>query len=686
MKRKLMAILLSLAVCFCLVLASCDSGKDKDKDDESENTEATIASTGDSGVADSSDDTTESSDDVPEDEVCNGHGGGTATCIQKAICAFCGEEYGDFGDHAEQPILGENATCLEIGWTNGIGCAICGETLVAREVIDALGHDYGEDDVCDRCGFARVSIGLEFELSEDETYYIVIGIGTCTDDNIIIPSTHDGKPVKEIGEDAFAYERYISSVAIPSSITVINSSAFAYTVLRNITVDKDNTAYVSIDSDLYTKDGKTLVKYATGKEATTFVIPDSVIVIGDYAVSNSGILVSVEIGNNVTTIGNYAFDTCYTLTSVEMGEGVITIGTSAFERCSITSIVIPDSTTTVGDYAFSQCSYLTSVEIGNRVNYIGDDAFFSCNIISIEIPDSVTYIGADAFSLCFDLKSVVIPDSVITMGDRAFYRCEGLETVVIGNSVTSIGVYAFRQCYSLVSVKIGDSVASIGDSAFRDCKALTSTEIPDSVTTIDECAFYECEALTSVKIGNGVTTIGEQAFAGCYSMTSVVIGENVTSIDESSFYGCLKLVEVYNLSELDIAKGSEDNGWIGYYALDIYSSLEEESKQFITEDGFIFYVDGETRYLLGYTGDETSITLPANCNGKNYAIYNYAFIYCTSLTSVVIPDSVTSIGYCAFAECTSLTIYCEASKEPSGWDSDWNSSNCPVVWGYKQEN
>ena len=66
-------------------------------------------------------------------------------------------------------------------------------------------------------------------------------------------------------------------------------------------------------------------------------------------------------------------------------------------------------------------------------------------------------------------------------------------------------------------------------------------------------------------------------------------------------------------------------------------------------------------------------------------IGNYAFEGCSSLTSVTIPDSVTSIGRYAFLECSSLTIYCEAEKQPGGWNNDWNSSNCPVVWGYKSK-
>ena len=76
----------------------------------------------------------------------------------------------------------------------------------------------------------------------------------------------------------------------------------------------------------------------------------------------------------------------------------------------------------------------------------------------------------------------------------------------------------------------------------------------------------------------------------------------------------------------------------------------------------------------------TSVTIPDSVT----SIGDDAFYNCKSLTSVTIPDSVTSIGSYAFAYCDSLMILCEATSKPSGWDSDWNYSNCPVVWGHKE--
>ena len=75
----------------------------------------------------------------------------------------------------------------------------------------------------------------------------------------------------------------------------------------------------------------------------------------------------------------------------------------------------------------------------------------------------------------------------------------------------------------------------------------------------------------------------------------------------------------------------------------------------------------------------TSLTIPHSV----ISIGDRAFKDCNSLTSITIPDSVISIGDKAFRGCSSLTIYAEAAAKPSGWSSSWNSSNRPVVWGYK---
>ena len=194
------------------------------------------------------------------------------------------------------------------------------------------------------------------------------------------------------------------------------------------------------------------------------------------------------------------------------------------------------------------------------------------------------------------------------------------------------------------------SVSGIGNCEDTDIVIpLMHNELP--VKEIAYSAFHNCDSLTSVVIPNSVTSIGYRAFSYCDSLTSVVIPDSVTSIGDFAFGWCYKLIEVINHSTLDIQAGTSDYGAIGYYAKEVHKG---ESK-IVNQNGYLFYPYQGANYLFGYTGNETDLILPENYKGETYEIYQWAFYSCDSLTSVVIPDSVTNIGDRAFYVCDSLT-------------------------------
>ena len=238
--------------------------------------------------------------------------------------------------------------------------------------------------------------------------------------------------------------------------------------------------------------------------------------------------------------------------------------------------------------------------------------------------------------------------------------------------------------------------------------APTVVAIPETyeglpVTSIGQDAFAGCTGLISVTIPDSVTSIEGTAFLSCAGLTSVTIGKDVTSIGRGAFTSCIKLVEVYNKSDLDIVAGSSDHGSVGYYAKHVYTK-EGGSRLTDTEDGYRFFYDGEQGYLMGYYGSETEITLPASFTAydgtliNKYVVYEYAFGFCAGLTSVTIPDSVTSIGYAAFFRCTGLTsvtipdsvtsmgdyTFCDCSTLTSvafeGTKAEWNNITKGTDW------
>ena len=476
---------------------------------------------------------------------------------------------------------------------------------------------------------------------------------------------------------------------------ITTDSDYDYTVHGDIvylTRYKGNATDVVIPSAI---DGKTVAGFGTAfnghTSLTSIVIPDSVIVIGGSAFSGCTRLKSVIIPNSVKSIGKEAFSDCAALTTVTIGDSVESIGKYAFYRCTgLTSVYYTGDIAgwcviSFGNWSSTPLYYAGNLYIDGQivedlvipdsVTDIKDYAFYSYRgLISVVIPDSVVSIGNYVFDSCYRLVSLTIPDSVTRIGDYAFEDCSGLTSVTIGNSVKSIGNYAFSDCRGLASVTIGNSVTSIGDYAFYNCTGLTSVTIGNSVTSIGNYAFDNCRGLTSVTIPDSVTSIGDYAFYGCTGLTSVTIGNSVTSIGSYAFDNCYKLVEIYNKSSLDITTGSSSYGYVGYYAKQVYT--EEDGSRFTAAaDGYRFLYDGTKGYLVDYFGEATAIILPDSFTAydgtivNSYEINRYAFYGNTDLTSVVIPDSVKSIGEYAFYRNTELTSVTIGSSVESIGDS-----------------
>ena len=532
----------------------------------------------------------------------------------------------------------------------------------------------------------------------------------------------------------------VTSIEIGKNVTEIDATAFDECYkLTQIIVDSNNTKFKSVDGNMYSKDGKTILRYAEGKSQQSFVLPSDVTSIGARAFYRCSNLKNMSLHYGITSIGEQAFYACG-IKNIELPNSMTSIGKKAFYSSPVETILIPNSVTSIGEEAF-YWSDLKSVTIPNSVTSIGKSAFYSCPYLkTVWMPDNVTTIGGSAFSsnkidtvyisdiekwvkVSFEnqgsnplsyaqnvyfnnkiITELTFSSNVTSIGSYAFYQLKGLKSLTIPSGVERIGSSAFANCTELSSVEIENGVTNINSYAFQGCTSIKNITIPNSVTTIgygvlSECtgieeitipfsgryadgtgetqfkwlfinynngtttipnsltkvtikgdvapnAFLGCIRLTTVVV-DGATTIGRSAFRDCYGLTSVTIGNSVTSIDEYAFEGCNKIAEVYNLSNLEVPISPH---------FDLYTSLEEKSKQVKTDDGFIFYVDEKENWLLGYYGNETAITLPETWQGETYRVIDYAFYGRDDLTSIKMSDGVVQVGSYAFEECTNLAF------------------------------
>lgn len=256
---------------------------------------------------------------------------------------------------------------------------------------------------------------FDFELNIYYQYRISYYNGTS--EEVILPKTHDGKPVTIIGAEAF-YNKNITSIVIPNSITQIGYGAF-----RNC------------------------------KKLVTVDIPDS-----------------------VTSIGNSAFYGCSELSEITLSERITSISDSTFYGCTkLTTICIPNSITTIYNNAFTNCQGLTTIIIPNNVETIKSGAFQGCsNLTNINLSSKMTQIYASTFDGCTNLTTIFIPNSITIIDNNAFQNCVNLTSIIFPRNLLSIGNYAFKGCTGLTAIIIPHNVSIIGYSIFDDCTGLNA--------------------------------------------------------------------------------------------------------------------------------------------------------------------------------------------------------------------
>ncbi len=509
-------------------------------------------------------------------------------------------------------------------------------------------------------GDRNVQAMINEGILEDDTYYILAGIGTFTGKNLTVPATHDGKRVVAIREEAFSSCNNLTEVIIPGSIKLIGARAF---------FDCRNLTSVTIEDGVLT------------------LAPDSSF--GDAGGQFAGCtsLSTVSIPNSLLSSSGYTFAGCTALTFNEY-DNALYLGNESNpyhllispKSKDIESCLIHPNTKVIEWYAFAYCTELTSVSIPD-VTTIGNRAFQGCeSLFSLVISDA-QYIEIGAFESC-PIKEASIPASALDSIPKTYLRSLDI------TSGTKIKRGSFADC-ALKKLTISDSITDFEDCYIGNVSSLECNEYGNAYYIGNLNDPYI--ALVKVKENGSECHVHENtkfiiagAFYNYYNpfLTDITLSDGILNIGDNAFGAS----QFWNLNEYDNALylGSETNPYLCLIRAKNENITEchiHESTKFIGNDAF-YNCTSLTSVTVSdaviYIGNSaffgcslTSITLPANLTN----IREHTFSDCNAMTSIEIPAGVTSIGDSAFRDCRELeTILFNGTLE------EWNRIDKQNSW------
>ena len=445
-----------------------------------------------------------------------------------------------------------------------------------------------------------------------------------------------------VGAGAFRGCTKITSISIPSSVTIISENAFR---------ECESLGAFDFSNIETIGDGAFFDCKALKNIDLT-----NVVVVGNSAFGRCTSITKVAL-TNALDIGKNAFEGCTSLANVTFGENTFSIGETAFYETAIKSIELPEGLEKIQSYTFGLCASLEKVQLPSTLKEIGDGAFTGTAITEISIPEGIEYIGGFAFKAT-PLKALVIPKGIQNFGANIVAGCNSLESIempLIGGFYSSNRtVYEYLYDYnsfpeSLKKITISDSTDGyIPSNAFSNSNYIEEVIIEEGITSVDWEAFYNCTELRYVSLPSGVYYVDSSAFENCYRLYEI-----------SKPADCYIYSE-YTIQFSDVESGRaptvERNGYrLSKFGADWYLVNYPKVETVSVHEGFTYNGVKITEYIVpSYLFFENDTVKSIKLSTVAAKIEEWAFAGCDNLTDVVLSDAITTIGEFAFRDCTSL--------------------------------
>lgn len=508
--------------------------------------------------------------------------------------------------------------------------------------------------------------------ADDGAGGVGLTLSSAVSGSLLVPDTHEGKNVTSL--TITPSDPDLRYLGIGKNVATITFAGTSYTEIPGtISVSTDNANYSSDNGILYDKGKTSLINRPEFLIDDALTLPGSLVSVSDSAFIGMKNLKTLTIEKGITTIERAAFMET-DVESVSLPDDLATLGDGAFQNdYSLTRVTFGQvSKLTIGDFAFSGDVSLKEAVIPYGATSLGESVFSETLMKEARIPNTVTTIGASAFMNCRYLEKAVIPTDIFDLPTSCFAGDASLADVTFPSFISAIGISCFEGACSLKNLSLLNC-GSIAANAFAHCLALQSVYLSSQVyEDVDSTTFAYCPALNDFYLNStnqylalvsgffckksslttplfatsnisadcvyptSFTALPGCLFAGCSYLHSFTGHAGIASVPENSFARCDNLVSV------DLSACTE---------------TELHKNAFVSD------------------GKLASILLPETLTTIDIG----AFDFCTSLTQLVVPASVTTIAVdtqgdpSPFDGDPSLKIYLKATAVPTSFGAAWNS-------------
>ena len=429
--------------------------------------------------------------------------------------------------------------------------------------------------------------------------------------------------------------------------------------------------------------------FKDNRNIVSLTIPDSVTTLQNRICSGCTALREVWLPSGLTVIPDETFDGCSSLSTGHFPNTLRQIRSDAFCGTGLTEFIAPDSLTAIWGCAFKDCAELTYVDLKN-VSSVSGGAFQNCTALrSVRLSDELTELPDHLFDGCASLAEIDMPDrpiaiSAFILNGTAYYNDKSnWEKGVLyadGYLIAADQTFASETEYA---VKAGTRV--IADKAFSNVgysAKLRKMTLPDRLYRIGQEAFSKLSLLTEINIPDSVRSVGYGAFSGTgyknYSDGGLYVGNWLVAVQKVA-------MESFTVREgtVGVADG-RDSSLFPTKAQAVTQLTLPSSLQYIGARSFArlrnitdLKLPSELR-TLGEGAFEGCLSLKTVNLGKCTKLESIggAAFKEAAISEITVPASVFSMGELVFnLNKVDLTIHCEASEQPSGWNDKWWDSN-----------